>query len=326
MQPSTYKPADWMRWTLRAAGVFSLGEALLAWSAPEALAVWLGFPAASWAASGLPVWHLAALLTGAMGLGYLLAAGEPFRHWPVVLMGFLAKAAVSCGVAWEISAGRLPVTSAWFAAVDSLLWLLPFGLILNCAHEVLLSTRRTVSPEILRFALRRKTTSGVTIDELSRLSPVLLVFLRHTGCTFCREALADLAQRRQELESAGARLVLVHMSREEEGRRFLARYGLENVETISDPERAIYRAFGLPRGSFGDLFGPRVWVRGFQAGILAGHGVGALAGDGFQMPGVFLLFHGEIIRSYRHQSASDRPDYFSLVTGAGYAAPELRRH
>jgi len=37
------------------------------------------------------------------------------------------------------------------------------------------------------------TQSGERLVELSEMSPVLLVFLRHAGCTFCREALADFA-------------------------------------------------------------------------------------------------------------------------------------
>jgi hypothetical protein len=61
------------------------------------------------------------------------------------------------------------------------------------------------------------------------------------------------------------------------------------------------------------LFGWRVWLRGFQAGIMKGHGVGMLVGDGFQMPGVFLLFHGEVINAYIHQNASDRPDYLKIA-------------
>ena len=61
------------------------------------------------------------------------------------------------------------------------------------------------------------------------------------------------------------------------------------------------------------LFGPAVWWRGFHAALLQSHGVGRLAGDGFQMPGVFLVFHGEILRSYRHQSAADRPNYADFV-------------
>jgi hypothetical protein len=83
---------------------------------------------------------------------------------------------------------------------------------------------------------------------------------------------------------------------------------------VSDPQRSLYRAFGLRRGSLTEVFGPKVWWRGFEAGILGRHRVGRLEGDGFQMPGVFLIYHGEVIRSYRHQSAADRPDYVRLVT------------
>ncbi|HEY3442166.1 MAG TPA: peroxiredoxin-like family protein [Paludibaculum sp.] len=325
MPPIAYKPAVWMSWALRAAGAYSLGFALLTVLAPETLPRALHLPGGAMAGAALELSYLVSLLTAVMGLGYLFSASDAFRHWPIVLMGFLAKVATSCGIAWEISSQRLPVTAAWLAVVDDLIWLVPLGLILNGAHEALLGRRRTVPQEILRFAMRRKTQHGITLDELSRLSPTLLVFLRHAGCTFCREALSDLAARRAEIEASGVRLVLVHMSSELNGARFFSRYGLQDVEKISDPERALYRAFGLPRGSFGDLFGPRVWLRGFQAGVLGRHGLGGLAGDGFQMPGVFLLFHGEIVRSYRHQSASDRPDYLSLVTGHNYAAPELRQ-
>ena len=313
-----------MSWTLRAAGVYSLFSVALAVAAPGTVLRALRLSAAAMEGPAVQFSYLACLLIAVIGLGYLFSASDAFRHWPVVLMGFVAKVGTACGIAWEISAGRLPVTAAWFAAVDDLIWLVPFGLILNGAHEALLGQRRSVPQEILRFAMRRKTQLGITLDELSRLSPTLLVFLRHTGCTFCREALSDLAMRRAEIEATGARLVLVHMSSEEHDAPFFSRYGLQDVEKLSDPERALYRAFGLPRGSFGDLFGPKVWLRGFQAGVLGRHGLGASAGDGFQMPGVFLLFHGEIVRSYRHQSASDRPDYLSLVTGHNYAAPELR--
>jgi hypothetical protein len=85
------------------------------------------------------------------------------------------------------------------------------------------------------------------------------------------------------------------------------------VAQISDPKATLYKAFGLPRGSLRMLFGPKVLWRGFQAGILKRHGVGALAGDGFQMPGLFLVFHGQILRSFRHQSVADRPDYARFV-------------
>lgn len=305
---------------LQAAGVYNVVWALAAivWPAMVLGLIEISDPVAELVMRALGV------VIGVLGLGFLASSTDPFRHWPVVLMGFLGKTGSAIGMSFLILSGTIP-SGAWkWVAINDVIWVAPFGLILHSAYESLLGRKRCNAPDVLKLAFRRKTQDGMTLDELSRLSPVLLVFLRHAGCTFCREALADLAAKRHEIEQAGARVVLVHMGTEEHGAKFFARYGLENAQRISDPERALYRAFGLPRGSFGDLFGPKVWIRGFEAGILGRHGVGKLVGDGFQMPGAFLLYYGEILRSYRHQSAADRPDYLALVTGREYAAPELR--
>lgn len=309
---------------MRAAGFYNLAASAVAILYPGWLLGLLGLPTQLPPGLSVELWHALAAVTAAMGAGYLLIAGNPHRHWPVVLIGFLGKLSTGAWAAWDILHHQLPASAWLWVAVDDLLWLLPFALILREVYENALAVRRTACPDVLKFALRRRTQHAVTLDELSRLSPVLLVFLRHAGCPFCREALADLAAHRRDIERQGARLVLVHMGSEEQGQRFFDRFGLGELERISDPDRALYRAFGLPRGSFADVIGPKVWWRGFQAGILGRHGVGRMVGDGFQMPGAFLLFHGEIVRSYRHQSAGDRPDYLSLVTGRDYAAPELR--
>lgn len=315
-------PPAWTRRVLQSAGVYHVFAA----AGAVVMAEWLD---ARLGASGPPSplmgegWHVVAVWLAVLGLGFLLAARDAYRHWPVVLMGVLSKLGTGAWIGWDILHGRAPGLLWWWVAVETAAWCIPLLAILQSAYEAGLARKRTIPPEVLRFALRRKTNMAVSLDELSRLSPVLLVFLRHMGCTFCREALADLAAMRRRIEAEGARLVLVHMSGEEAASRFFARYGLDDVQRIGDPGRTLYRAFGLPRGRFGDVLGPKVWWRGFQAGVLGRHGVGPLMGDGFQMPGVFLLFHGEVIRSYRHQSAADRPDYLSLVTGRNYAAPEL---
>ena len=52
-----------------------------------------------------------------------------------------------------------------------------------------------------------------------------------------------------------------------------------------------------------------------------------LAGDGLQMPGVFVLVDGRVARAYRHRTAADRPDYAALVadaTTATGASPAAR--
>lgn len=102
------------------------------------------------------------------------------------------------------------------------------------------------------------------------------------------------------------------MGTQEQGEAVLTRYGLHGAAHVSDPSTALYRSFGLERGDFTRLFGWTSWVRGFRAGVVDGHGVGRLAGDGFQMPGVFLVDGDTIVGEYRHRAAADRPDYLAL--------------
>ena len=159
--------------------------------------------------------------------------------------------------------------------------------------------------------------SGESLADIAEASPVLLVFLRHFGCSFCREAISDIAKRRKRLEKHGVRVILVHMAPEQKvAEQFFKRYKLYPVDHISDPEKQLYRAFGLGRGTPVQLFGLMNWIRGFQAGVVEGHGFAYHSeeiGDGFQMPGVFVLHKGKVKHSFVHEHAWDRPDYEAIV-------------
>lgn len=158
-----------------------------------------------------------------------------------------------------------------------------------------------------------ETNHHVNLYELSLKQVVLLVFLRHFGCTFCREALADISQRRQGIEDRGVQIVFVHMTDYETAERYFERYSLPNSMHISDPACSFYTAFGLTKGSFTQLFGLQSWIRGFKAGVVEGHGIGPMIGDGFQMPGVFVIKNGAVRDAFIHHLASDHPDYDLLV-------------
>ncbi|TNE48367.1 MAG: redoxin domain-containing protein [Bacteroidetes bacterium] len=159
--------------------------------------------------------------------------------------------------------------------------------------------------------------SGESLAQISDASPVLLVFLRHFGCSFCREAISDIAKRRKSLESSGVRVVLVHMAADRSvAEKFFKKYKLLPVDHISDPDKRFYRAFGLGKGTPTQLFGLMNWIRGFQAGVVEGHGFAYHSeeiGDGFQMPGVFVLHKGEVKHTFIHEHAWDRPDYEKIV-------------
>ena len=157
---------------------------------------------------------------------------------------------------------------------------------------------------------RWSTNRGEAVGELSERRPVLLVFLRHAGCPFCREAMADLARQRKRIELAGVHIVLVHMNSRERFRRFAARYGIEGIDHIANPGRELYRAFGLKRGSLRQIFGWEVWKRGIRAVLGDGYGIGLGEGDAWQMSGAFLLHTGSVIRSHEHCLVSDRLNYY----------------
>jgi peroxiredoxin len=154
---------------------------------------------------------------------------------------------------------------------------------------------------------------GETLAEMTDRQPVLLVFLRFFGCSFCREAISDIARKRKKLEARGLRVVFVHMAADPvTAEKFFKKYKLYPIDHIADPEKRYYRAFGLGRGTPQQLFGLMNWIRGFQAAVIEGHGAtyhNEELGDGFQMPGVFVLYKGSVRNSYIHRFAHDRPDY-----------------
>jgi peroxiredoxin len=155
--------------------------------------------------------------------------------------------------------------------------------------------------------------NGESLLEMAEKQPIMLVFLRFFGCSFCREAISDIAKHRNIFESKGFKVVFVHMAPDVAlAEKFFKKYKLFPVDHISDPEKRFYKEFGLGRGTLQQLFGLMNWIRGVQAAVVEGHGAELESpelGDGFQMPGVFVLHKGEIIRSFIHSHAHDRPDY-----------------
>lgn len=159
------------------------------------------------------------------------------------------------------------------------------------------------------------TNTGGSLKQLSYQNPVLLMFLRHFGCVFCKEALDDIAAKRKSFERSGIRIVFVHMADDETAVEYFHKFNLDGITYICDPDQRYYTAFGLHRGTFNQLYGLRTWLRGFKLKSEKGY-VLELAkklGDSTQMPGVFVLRNGEIKDSFIHRLASERPDYERLI-------------
>ncbi len=148
--------------------------------------------------------------------------------------------------------------------------------------------------------------------------PTLVILLRSFGCTFCREAMADVAAAEDAIRQAGAQIAFVHGASADDAGPWFEKFGLDDVVTISDPDLAHYRAFGLGRASAGALVDPKVWTRGAVCAL--SYGFGAQTPTMMrQLPGVFLVQGDRVISAYRHASPADRPNYLALVRSADTA-------
>jgi thiol-disulfide isomerase/thioredoxin len=170
--------------------------------------------------------------------------------------------------------------------------------------------------EGLTDALAVQTQSGATLGALVGESPVLLVFLRHFGCTFCRQTIEHIAALKDEFAARGVRPVFVHLGTESIAQAHFEYYGLSEVERVHDPKAVLYQnaAFGLRRTSaFSHFFNPKVLAAWFVKGVIYRHGFGMVQNDAEQMPGVFFLRDGVIVRRFVHKTIADVPDYLGMV-------------
>ncbi len=159
-----------------------------------------------------------------------------------------------------------------------------------------------------------QTESGRTLLDLVDERPVLLVFLRHFGCAFCRQAIDDVAKVRARLTDRGVQVAFVHLGSPERAQPYFDYYGMPDVERVSNPDASLYRepAFALARVSLLQIFRPAVWI-GWVKGAMFKYRIGLLKEDIQQMPGVFFLKDRAIASVFRHRTIADRPDYLGLA-------------
>lgn len=302
----------WMKLTLRAAGIYNVvwGTAVVLF--PAAMFDWLGMEQPRYP----ELWQCIGMMVGVFGIGYWIAGSNPRRHWPMVLVGLLGKVFGPIGFLNAAMTGKLPWSFGVINITNDLIWWVPFALILYDAlkfHVDPAPGKKLAFAEALHSFTSHR---GRTLAELSATGSVLVLFVRHAGCVFCREALSDLAKQRASFERDGIVLAIVHMSPPLEATQFFADYDLEDVHRFSDPKCQLYRAFGLARGSITQLLGPQIWWRGFLAWT-RGYGFSGFRGDGFQLGGAFLLNHEQIVESQRANHAAERLNFAQLACAAG---------
>lgn len=124
-----------MCYWLTAAGIYNLVWGAATIAAPEFTLRLLGVNAATnevWP----QLWGCIGMIVGVYGIGYLIAARNPTRHWPITLVGLLGKIFGPIGFVMAAGQGQLPWSMGWTLLTNDLLWWVPFTLILLHAARV----------------------------------------------------------------------------------------------------------------------------------------------------------------------------------------------
>lgn len=280
----------WMFYVLIAAGIYNL-----LWGGVVILFPHLFF---DWASMPRPIypeiWQCVGMIVGVYGIGYLIAAFDPLRFWPVVLVGFLGKILGPIGFLQALWLERFSLAFGWNIIFNDLIWWLPFFLILKWSFQEMQKPRvegvvPTPSDLLEQFFAEHKSLS-----KMSNEKTIAFVFLRHFGCSFCRDFLNQVLHETKNNPEILERLIFVHMSERARGLEFFKKQGLASAHLIADPQQIWHRSFGLARSRWRDLLSVGLLWRGFRSALLRRRGVGRLEGDGFQMPGFVLIEKGEI--------------------------------
>jgi len=123
------------------------------------------------------IWQCVGMIVGVYGIGYLIAAGNSRKHWPIVLVGLLGKIFGPIGFVVAVLNGKFPPLFGLTILTNDLLWWVPFFMILQDAakHGYTGSQPDVGTP--LRFI--KESTIQATPDVVFRFheSPGALVHL-----------------------------------------------------------------------------------------------------------------------------------------------------
>lgn len=132
--------ANWMRAVLAAAGVYNLAWGVFVVAFPLAYFRWTRMPEPNYP----QIWQCLGMVVGVYGLGYLIAARDPVRHWPIVFVGLLGKIFGPVGFLLAAARGEWPWRMGWTILTNDLLWWVPFALILLHAYRAETSRARGI--------------------------------------------------------------------------------------------------------------------------------------------------------------------------------------
>jgi small multidrug resistance pump len=128
-ETTTQRIPQWQCNLVMFAGIYNIVWGTMVIAAPALIWNMVGAPVPE----PLALWQGLGAIIGAFGLGFLVAARDPHRHWLIIAVAALAKTAGTVGFFWAAFRGDLPWSFGWWVLVDDFAWIIPFAIIVRSA-------------------------------------------------------------------------------------------------------------------------------------------------------------------------------------------------
>jgi peroxiredoxin len=171
-----------------------------------------------------------------------------------------------------------------------------------------------------QITVRDEGNRAVRLGDFWTGRPVVLAFVRHLGCIFCRQQIARLMRRQPEIEGRGGMLVVVGPADPEHIAGLRRDTGYQGALLV-DPAGRAFRTAGLIHGR-ASTYHPFAMLRGAWAFARGFRQVGR-HGDVLQQGGTFVLGPGDRVRfEWRDRYAGDHADLDAVVAALPAPAPQ----
>jgi peroxiredoxin len=158
----------------------------------------------------------------------------------------------------------------------------------------------------------------IRLSSLWQTGTLVLAFTRHFGCPQCKEMMDELYQAQPQLAQKGLTLAIVTQGSPEQAAAFCAERA-PGATCLADPQRAVYTAYGLARGSaWQTLLSPKIWISNQRLKREKGFSPEAppKGQDAFVMSGTFIIGpDGRIRLPYYYEDIADHPSLDLLLHG-----------
>lgn len=122
-----------------------------------------------------------------------------------------------------------------------------------------------------------------------------------------------MRRREKQFGNQGVLVVLVGLGTPDEAQIFAKEFDL-SFPIVCDPQRRLYRAYGLKKTGLLSLASPSLLIKGIKA-LGQGRGAGLPTGDIYQLPGVFIIdTAGRIRFGYFSRDPADHPSPADILS------------